>query len=214
MTQLFQIYYNEAQLPKIFPFAIPHYNAGLTIYFENAVIKDLVSKADCDKIGVCSWKLADKMRKHDRENLRLGKDGDYQVLGLTRNSARHQMLGMLYAWHPKSKEAMTLLWQKLGYKMPGEARNPIYQNAFIAKTEIFKDYVENFLTPAIELTEKDEEMRNLMLQPSGYGKLSRSADLRSVKAKLGMTDYPLAPFILERCPSLWFTMKKINVSYL
>jgi hypothetical protein len=214
MTSLHQIWYDEKQLPKLLPYSIPYKNEGLTIYFENVPIVKLVRETTADKIGVTSWKLADKMRKHDRENLRLGKDGDYQVLGLTRNSARHQMLGMLYAWHPKSKEAMTLLWQKLGYKMPGEAKNPIYQNALIAKTQIYKDYVENFLAPAIELTETDEEMRNLMLQPSGYGKLSRSADLKSVKAKLGMTDYPLAPFILERCPSLWFTMKKINVSYL
>lgn len=214
MTELHQILYKEEQRHKLFDYSIPYFNEGLTIYFENDVIRKLVTQTTADKIGVTSWKLADKMRKHDRENLRLGKDGDYQVLGLTRNSARHQMLGMLYAWHPRSREAMTLLWQKLGYKMPGEAKNPVYQNAFLSKTSIYKDYVENFLAPAIELTEKDEEIRNLMLQPSGYGKLSRSADLKSVKAKLGMDEYPLCPFILERCPSLFFQMKGYKISYL
>lgn len=211
---LYQIYYEEKQLPKILPFAIPVYNPGLTIFFENKIIAELVSKAESEKIGVCSWKLADKMRKHHLDNLINRKDGDYQVLSLTRNSARHNMLAMANAWHPKFKETITLLWQKLGLKMPGEARNPIYQNHFCAKTSIYRDYVENFLSPAMELTEKDEELRNLMLQPSGYGKLSRSADIKSVKAKLGLDDYPLAPFILERCPSLYLQLKGYKISYL
>jgi hypothetical protein len=53
----------------------------------------------------------------------------------------------------------------------------------------------------------------LMVQPSGYGRLSRAADMKSVKEKLGMDDYPLAPFILERCPSLYFQMKGYKISY-
>jgi hypothetical protein len=74
--------------------------------------------------------------------------------------------------------------------------------------------VVNFLIPAMKLTEKDEELNKMMLQPSGYGKLQRNCDLKSVKEKLSMDDYPLSPFVLERCPSLWFTMKNINVTYL
>jgi hypothetical protein len=213
-VELFQIYYHENQLSKILPFAIPHYNPGLTIFFENAVIKDLVSKTTSEKIGVCSWKLGDKMRRMHLENLLHKKDSDFQVLSLTRNSGRHQMLAMANAWHPGFMKTIRLLWEKIGLKMPGEAKQPIYQNHFIAKTEVYRDYVENFLSPAMEVTEKDEEVRNLMLQPSGYGKLNRHADVRSVKQKLGLDDYPLAPFILERCPSLYFQLKGYNVTYL
>ena len=214
MTEIHQIYYDEKHRSKLLPYSIPYKNEGLTIYFENYVIAQIVPTAKADKIGVCSWKLADKMRRLHLENLHTKKDSDYQVLSLTRNSARHQMLGMANAWHPGFINTIKLLWEKLGLKIPGEAKQPIYQNHFIAKTEIYLDYVENFLSPAMELTEKDEEVRNLMLQPSGYGKLNRQTDLRSVKQKLGLDDYPLAPFILERCPSLWFTMKYINVTYL
>lgn len=214
MTEIFQIYYDQKQLPKILPFAIPHYNPTLTIFFENQVIRDLVSSTKSEKIGVCSWKLSDKMRKQHLENLFSKKDSDYQVLSLTRNSRNHQMLAMANAWHAGFMPTIKLLWEKLGLKMPGEAKSPIYQNHFIAKTEIYRDYVDNFLIPAMELTEKDEEVRNLMLQPSGYGKLNRYADVRSVKQKLGLDDYPLAPFILERCPSLFFQLKGYNVTYL
>lgn len=217
MTQLYQIFYEEKHREKLFPFSTPYFNTGLSIYFENKIIANLVTASDAEKIGVTSWKLRDKLRR----NVGLSKtltqkdlESDYEVLSFTKNSKKHTMLAHLYHWHPKSKEAMELLWQKLGYKLPGEVKNPIYQNAFIAKSEIYKDYVTNFLIPAMGLTEKDEQVRNLMLQPSGYGRLSKDCDLKSVKAKLGMEDYPLIPFILERCPSCWFQMKGIKISYL
>src|SRR5688500_4255640 len=124
------------------------------------------------------------------------------------------MLAMANAWHKDFVPTIKLLWQKLGYQMPNEAKQPIYQNHFAAKTEIYRDYVENFLSPAMELTLKDEEINSKMLQPSGYGKLCKTADTKSVKEKLGMEDYPLCPFILERCIALYLTMKKINVTYL
>jgi hypothetical protein len=217
MTEIYQLYYKDEQKTKLFPFSIPVKTEGLTIFFENYWITELVKASNSEKIGVCSWKLRDKLRR----NVGLAKtlteidiNGDYQVLSLTRNSKKHQMLAHLYHWHPKSREAMTLLWSKLGYKLPGEAKNPIYQNAFLAKTEIYRDYVDNFLSPAMKLITEDQELNLLMISPSGYGKLSREADLKSVKEKLGLMDYPLAPFILERCASLFFQMKGYQITYL
>lgn len=217
MSELYQLYYDEKQKPKLFSFSIHYFNPGLTIFFENSCIADIVKATTAEKVAVCSWKLQDKLR------MRVGLRGaltqeilnsDYEVLSFTRNSQKHRMLAMANQWHPHFLTTIKLLWEKLGYKMPGEAKQPVYQNHFSAKTEIYKRYVSEFLSPAMELTEKDEEMHQKMLQPSGYGTLSRNCDLRSVKAKLGMSDYPLAPFILERCPSLFFTMHRINVTYL
>jgi hypothetical protein len=215
--ELHQIYYHESHLEKIFPFALPYYNQGLTIFFENEPISKLVLSTKADKIGVTSWKLQEKMRK--RVGLRQpltqqALESDYQVLSFTRNSQRHGMLAMANTWHPHFLTTIKLLWQKLGYKMPGEAKNPIYQNHWVGLSSIYKQYVNEFLAPAMELTLKDEELYLKMTQPSGYGRLQRGCDLKSVKEKLGMDDYPLSPFILERCPSLWFTMKHINVTYL
>ena len=217
MTDFYQLYYKDEQKEKIYAFAQPYRTEGLTIFFENHWIAQLVLSTKADKIGVTSWKLADKMR------LRVGLrqpltvealNSDYQVMSFTRNSQRHGMLAMANAWHPHFLTTIKLLWEKLGYKMPGEAKNPVYQNAYTAKTEIYRDYVTNFLAPAMELTEKDEELNKMMSQPSGYGKLARGADIKSVKEKLGMADYPLSPFILERCPSLFYQMKGIQISYL
>lgn len=214
MTSIYQIYYDEKQRSKLLPYSIPYYNEGLTIFFENDCIVKLVKDCTAEKVGVCSWKLADKMRKHHLEGLMTKKDLDYQVLSLTRNSSRHSMLAMANAWHPHFKSTIELLWGKLGYKMPGEAKQPIYQNHWIGRTSIYKRYVDEFLTPAMDLIESDQELNELMVQPSGYGRLNRHSDLKSVKDKLNMLDYPLCPFILERCPSLWMTLHKIPVQYL
>jgi hypothetical protein len=210
---LYQIFYKEEQKSKLYPFAIPYYNENLTIFFENDPIAKIVNAYEGEKLAVCSWKLSQKVRRiHPVSEKAL--NSDYQVLSLTRNSQRHQMLAMANAWHPGFIPTIDLLWSKLGMKRPPEAKNPIYQNHFSARTEIYKSYVNNFLTPAMELIRTDEELNEKMLQPSGYGKLSRGADVKSVKAKLGLDDYPLAPFILERCPSLFFQMIGYKISYI
>lgn len=214
MTSLFQIWYKEEHRSKLLPFAIPVYNPTLTIFFENKLISELVPTSKSEYTGVVSWKLADKMRKIHREKLPSALNGGFHVMSLTKNSQRHSMLAAANVWHPYFLKTITLLWSKLGLQIPKEARHPIYQNAFLSRTDIYQDYVTNFLNPAMKLIEEDETLHNLMIQPSGYSKLNRSADIRSVKSKLGMDDYPLAPFILERCPSLFFTLKNIPVTYL
>jgi hypothetical protein len=208
-----QIYYRPEHLPKLYPFAKPYYNEGLTIFFENKPIADIVSTSESPTIAVASWKLGQKLRRSQPltpERL----NSNYQVLSFTRNSTRHNMMAMSNAWHPGFLKTITLLWEKLGLKIPGEVKDPIYQNHWSGKSEIYKRYVSEFLSPAMNISETDEELHSLMIQPSGYGKLSREADLKSVKEKLGMNDYPLAPFILERCPSLWMTLHRIPVTYL
>jgi hypothetical protein len=210
---IWQIYYDDKHLKEVYSFAIPYHNPGLTIFFENDLIKKLVPTSETEYTSVASWKLAQKSRRiHPITPEAL--DSDYEVLSFTRNGRDHKMIAMATNWHPDFLPAITLLWEKLGLKMPGEARNPIYQNHHSTKTAIYKRYVSEFLSPAIEIIETDEELHEKMTKPSNYGRLSRDADLKSVKAKLGLNDYPLAPFVLERCYSLWLQLNNIPVKYL
>ena len=216
-VELYQLYYRDDQKEKLLPFTIPIKTEGLTVYFETHWIKELVLSSKAERVGVCSWKLRDKLRRNVGLRVPLTQEiinSDYDVLSLTKNGKKHTMLAHLYHWHPQSKKAMEVLWGKLGYKLPGEVKNPIYCHHFIAKREIYRDYVDNFLSPTMELMEKDEEVQNLMLQPSGYASLSREADARAVKEKLGLLDYPLLPFILERCAPAYLQVKNYRVTYL
>lgn len=212
----YQIYYSMGHKDLLFPFSKPYFNEGLTIFFENEVIKRLVMVSHAEKIAVCSWKLREKMRMNIPPRVELTYEHlqrDFQVLSFTKNTKHHKVLARADVWHPGFTPAIKLIWEKLGYRLPIEAQYPIYQNHFCARADIYKDYVINFLSPAMELIESDGEVRALCTADSHYDKLT-GVDLKSVKEKLGIAYYPMAPFILERCPSLWFTMKKIKVDYL
>jgi hypothetical protein len=210
---LWQIWYAEKQQSEIYPFASPYYNEGLTLFFENDLIAKLVPTSETEYTAVASWKLARKSRRIFPITVE-ALESDYEVLSFTRNGRDHRMIAMAATVHSDFLPAIKLLWGKLGLKMPGETRNPIYQNHYSCKTDIYKRYVSEFLSPAMELIDTDEELNALMTKPTNYSRLSKDSDLKSVKAKLGMNEYPLAPFVLERCPALWFEMHRIPVKYL
>ncbi len=80
--------------------------------------------------------------------------------------------------------------------------------------DIYKRYVSEFLIPAMELIEKDEELNKLMMVDSHYDRLNRRADIKSLREKLGMNYYPMAPFVLERCPQLFYQIHGYKIEYL
>lgn len=214
---LYQIYYKEEQKSSIFPFAVPYFNDSLTIFFENTVIADLVMQNEADKVAVCSYKLEYKMRFRVGSKEPLTPEAlnrDYSVLSFSKQSSKHKMMARAHEWHPEFTKAIKLLWEKLGYRMPGEVKHPIYQNHYAATKEIYRSYVLEFLIPAMTLIKEHEELNKLMLSDSQYNRRNKKVDMKSVMEKLGMTYFPLCPFVLERCPSLWFQMKNISVTYL
>lgn len=209
---LYQIYYEQKHLNKLFPFSVPYKNEGLTIFFECEPIAKIVMACKEEKVAVGSWKLAQKMRRGIHNLSTSILNSDYQVLNFITHSERHTMMAMFKVWHPGAMPAIDLLWEKLGYKRPEEAKHPMYQNHYAAKTEIYQDYCRNFLIPAMELIKTHEELNKLMMADSNYQKLSRDADIKSVKEKLGLDYYPMAPFVLERCAPLYYQMKGYRIS--
>lgn len=219
MTTLRQIYWKPEQLPNLYPFAIPLLNEGLTVFFENEVIARIVPTLTEDRFGICSYALRQKigggvpMREEFTEKT---LERDFEVLCLGRRSPEERMLFRLDHWHPGSRAILNLIFEKLGLGTPPEPKNPIYQNHFVAKREIYQDYVGSFLIPAMELMQSDYEIVKLVNVESGYYKLKPPFGeyAQRVKKFLG-TDYvPLHAFILERCFSCWINNKPIKVSYL
>lgn len=218
----YQIYYHEVQKENMWSFSVPYYNENLTIFFENSVISKLVSETKVDKIAVCSWKLKDKLQwnlARPRKPSDITEEllnSDYDVLPFTRNSKHHEMLAAANLWHPGFKETMTKIVEGIGKKMRSEVKIPIYQNAFSAKREIYQDYVNDYLNPAIELVKNDPEVYKMATVNSNYTKLMREdcASAEYLQGKIGFPYYPLIPFVLERLFSLYVYNKKINVTWL
>lgn len=213
----FQIFWDDSQLPNLYPFAKPYRNEVLTPFFENQCISEIVPRAKADKIAVCSWALRQKYRTFSVPPVGdITVDrllGDYDVFAFTKNTHAHQMLAAMDHWHRGSKELLHRICAAIDLRFPSEVEKPIYQNAFCARGEIYKAYVKEALDPAMEVMDFDKEINQACWQDSDYYKLKNpSSDFsQRVKKYLG-TDYcPLHTFLLERLFSVWIHGKGLNI---
>ena len=218
-ARLIQIYYKHEQRAQCYQFAELFCNEGLTIFFENELIQRFVSRETAEKVGVCSWKLREKFKMYigrPRELTEEVINSEYEVLSFTRNTERHRMLHAADRWHKGFRPTLEKIVAAIGQKCPGEVKIPIYQNAFAAKTEIYKDYVKNWLGPAMDVMLNDPEINKLVTVDSGYTNLAKkdAADSERLQNLIGMPYYPLAPFILERLFSIYVHNNKIPVTWL
>lgn len=216
-SELVQIIYKDEQASSCFPFATLYFNNILTRYFENSVIKSIVNEATTDKISVCSWKLKEKLRWYignHRELTQEVLESDYDVLAFTKNTSHHQMLSSANVHHPGFREILKKISVLSGIKMPDEVRTPIYQNHFSAKTEIYQDYVRDYLEPVMFLMENEPEINEMVMRDSNYSALNKQDAAKSdwLMEKIGLPYYPLSPFILERLFSIFCHNHKIRIT--
>lgn len=228
--ELFQIYFKDEQLPHLYPFAIPYKNETLTDYFENDVICRLVPESNADYISVCSWRLKQKRGESStplvlNHNLHLDEQKilaqDFDVAILTPRRANFRMLYMAANWHGKAwDDAFCVFYD--GFLRPNGLSVPknyqdldgedlkyaIHENHFVARSEIYKDYVTNCLKPAISFMETNPVFR----MDSGYIHKKRDAqEIQAYQKASGREDWPIAPFILERLFSIWINDKNLNI---
>jgi len=215
-SELIQVIYHETQRPHCFPFARIHFNEGLTIFFENKIISELVMATDKEKISVCSWKLKQKLRYYIGQHREITQElleSDYDVMTFTRNTQHHRMLAAANTWHPGFLDIFDKILAAIGVTRPGEVKIPIYQNHHSSRTDIYQDYVRNYLNPAMEVMTNDKEINALAMRDSKYSDLTNQSG-EMLQEKLGINYYPLAPFLLERLFSIYVHNRKIKVSYL
>ena len=217
MSELYQVFYDDSQLPELYPFAIPYDNRGkLTVFFESSVIAKLVMETKADRIGVCSWKLRAKQR-----GFYIGRpkpitqeviEGDYDILSFTKNTKYHTMLALAAQSHAYFQPTFDKILAAIGKTRPGEVKNPIYQNAFCCRREIYQDYVQNWLSPSMEVMENDSEIKNLCFKDSNYSNLSGES-AANLQKQIGLNYFPMHPFLLERLFSVYHNVMKIKVTY-
>jgi len=218
-ASLTQIIYKEEQRAECYPFANVYFNDRLTIFFENEVIAKLVPNSDADKIGVCSWKLRQKQRWNVGKRRDINQEvleSDYEVLSFTKNTIHHQMLAASEIWHPGFRLSMGVSCMPIGIKVPEEVKNPIYQNAFMARADIYKEYVKEYLLPIMSLMIHDPWIAPLAAKDSHYHELAKgdAAPREWLQEQIGMPYYPMATFLLERLFSIFCHNKKIKVDYI
>lgn len=214
--KLIQIYYQDDQRRWCFDFSELYFNETLTIFFENAIISDLVPKTQAKSIAICSWKLREKLRwnvpgpEKARELTQEVLDSDYEVLSFTQNSPHHRMFQAAEVWHPGFMKAFDEMLEKIGVSRPMEIKTPIYQNHFSARRDIYLNYIYKYLNPAIAAL----EIMPVAKSDSGYSILAGRPNAKALQRKIGLSYYPLAPFLLERLFSVFCQNEGIKVSHL
>ena len=221
-AELVQIIYDddimtaEQRAKDCFPFARLYKNETLTIFFENSVIAEEVLMTKADKIAVCSWELKNKLRWNPFKQRELTQEileSDYEILSFTRNTQNHRMLRAADAWHPGFIEIFDRILSMIGVRRTMELKVPIYQNHFSAKLHIYRDYVNKYLLPVMDIISNNKEINALAMHDANYTKLKRGKS-GNLQKYLGIDYYPLSPFILERLFSVYVQNHNIPVTYL
>lgn len=223
----YQIIYKEEQRSECYPFAKVYFNDTLTDYFENSVICKLVPESNADLISVCSWRLKQKRGESStpdvlKNRLELSEEKilshDFDVAILTPRRASHVPLYMASEWHGAAWDQAFEVFQKeflkpMGIRVPDyrnghDLKRAIYENHFICKRDLYKRYVDECLSKAISHMEHNPTYS----RDANY--ITKKRDTQEVKEyqkKSGRTDWPIAPFILERLFSIWINDKDLKV---
>lgn len=210
--------------------ATPYDNRkGLTVYFENSVIRKLVSEGDhlgTKLYGVVSWKFWQGLNIW-RTARRLSPDpGTYNtfldgirepcdIMLLRRyEPSKMQLVDPVKqadTYHPGFSEIFWAALEHLGISTDTKCWTVIYSNCFMARPEVYEDYVRNWLAPFMDFLDSDatikgRSVRELAYADSGYKKKAMYSE--RLKEETGYPYYTYHTFLCERLPSVY--IKHVN----
>jgi hypothetical protein len=162
-------------------------------YFENKIIADKVPNIEADYIGVFSHAFK-KKRKKDIDFI-IRKINKNPVYSFFSNIKDKNVISHMESLHTGSKEILNYICLRIGLT-PSNKLAPIYQNHFIARKEIYNDYV-TYLTHAIDLMNNDKWLIDRCNKPA----------MRTGK----YATYTLHTFVLERLFSVYCKNKNIKI---
>lgn len=214
-----QIIYEDIQAEHCYPFARIYKNESLTPYFENEIIARLAPTCTERYVSINSWRLAQKRGDmyrlldktlNERGIIMAGETTQFDVAILTprgHKDIKHKFL----IWH-KTESALRALKEFNKFiRFPDEVKNAIYENHFIAKRDLYQEYVSTCLIPAMEFMNERPE---IFMADAGYINRKSGAEREAMLKKLavwGKVDYPISPFLLERLFSIWIDKKNLKV---
>lgn len=167
--------------------------------------------------GVFSWKFPLKTGLSKEMVHHLIKDETVDVISFcgqefkAKDGRAFKYLEFTEIVHPGFMEGFNILCDYLGFKVQ-EPRCVIYSNFWVAKHEIYVDYVNNTLIPAIEFLER-EENKWFTWRDAGYDKKG-GLKKEDLKKYTGLDYYPMIIFLLERLPSIWVDNKNLTFKIL
>lgn len=179
--------------------------------FEYNPIIDIVSNLpeNIEYLGIFSWKFPQKTGFSKNilyKSLNHYKYKEYDFLNLAKSYWKDTKIYLEFSYksHPKLQELIKKLLIHLGKDIYPDRDTYTYSNFFIMKTEHWKDYIENWVKPALEFMEND---------PEYFEDAKYITGLPSDKLKelTGLDFYTYHTFCLERLILYFMNDKKLKV---
>jgi hypothetical protein len=155
-----------------------------------------------DYLGIFSWKFSFKTgifrKKLDWILSKQTKEFDVYILC---KPLKYPYIAFTEAVHPGFKLRFNFLLKEIGKEnfIDKEPKHTVYSNFFIAKKEIYKDFINTWIKPSIFVMENNKELNKLVLEECNYKGLPREQLL----AYTGLSYYNYVTFLLERLFSFY-----------
>ena len=166
--------------------------------FEYNPIIDIVDNLPegVEYLGVFSWKFPIKTGFSKNilyKSLSHYKHKEYDFLNLSKSYWKNtsEYLYFSYKNHPKLQELLKKLLVHLDKDVHPDRDNYTYSNFFLMKTDLWKDYIENWVKPAIEFMDNDPEYFENAIYTTGLSS-------EKLKELTGLDYYTYHTFVLER----------------
>lgn len=208
--KIYSIIYNTQQITEY----IKYFNKIKTIkersyLFEYPCIIDIIDNYNVqeDYLGIFSYKFPMKTGLFKKKLFKiLEQNPNYDIYTFCshRINLKGKYLQFTEKVHPGFLDLFNKLCNDLGLVVK-EPKYIVYSNFFIAKTKIYKEYVNEIIKPAIELLET--KYKQEVWQDSNYKGLEKD----KLKQYTDLDYYPFHTFLLERLFSIWIENKNYKI---
>lgn len=226
---VYQIYFQEKQLEKLkveFPDYIPYLNAECSVFFESAVIRDLIqnkaAQFGSDYFAVVSYKLKEKLGYTMKEkwksipNIANHSTVEFTPEGFEMELKKHRPDVMSFqrhpphdpvmfanSFHPNFSNYFKKIMSDIGYSWaPTRFDDVFYCNFFAARSEIYADFVNKMLAPAMDVMKRMPEL----MENSRYPSILPG----NLIERFGIAHYPYHPFLCERMFSFYVHINNLK----
>lgn len=222
--KVFQIYFDESQIGHLEPGYIPFYNPDCSIFFESEVQKTLIEAKEhlgTDYFGVVSYKLKSKLA-YIKDNWKNNKNIANQstaeftpelfeeelmkakpdIMSFQRHMP-HDPISVATKFHPRFMEFWQRVILEIGYDWKPEVyQDPVYCNYFVAKPEIYEEFVKEMLIPAMDF---------MLTMPALFENSRYPHPLpKNLQEKFNVPHWTYHPFICERLISFFIHIRKLK----
>lgn len=225
LLKVYQIYFKEEQKELLEAEYTPYYNEECSVYFENQVIKNLITAdahTESEYFGIVSYKLREKIgvvmkeRWANRPNIANHSLKEFtpalfeteieshrpDVMSFQRHPG-HDSVGYANQFHPNFSKYFTEIMIRIGIGYaPVHLENVFYCNYFAAKSEIYEKYVKEMLAPAMEVMNGMPELMGNSNYPNAL--------VKELGQRWGISHYPYHAFLCERMFSYFAHINKLN----